>query len=250
MNEQSNNPFNLPTERIDLPSKGLLYPRENPLSQGYVEITYPTAKHEDILTNMNFIKKGVAQENFLKALIVSKIDYKDLLQGDKDALMVAARILAFGKDYSFTRDNVKYTADLTTLEDKPLNEELFKSGVNEFDFYLPTGKLNITVKFLTMRDEEEMEKEEENMKKIFPNFSGDSTIFLRQSIVSINGSKDKGPIHKLSESMLMQDSKALKKFIAENKPGLNMITTVKTDKGEVVEGFRVPFTIDFFWPND
>lgn len=250
MSEHLNNPFNLPTERIDLPSKGLLYPRESILSQGYVEITYPTAKHEDILTNMNFIKKGIAQENFLKALIVSKIDYKDLLQGDKDALMIAARILAFGKDYSFTKNDVKYIADLTMLEDKPLNEELFKSGINEFDFYLPAGKINVTIKFLTMKDEDEMEKEEENMKKIFPNYSGDSTLFLKQSILSVNGSKDKGLINKLSESMLMQDSKALKRFIAENKPGINMVTSVRTDKGEVVEGFRVPFTIDFFWPND
>ncbi len=250
MNYQTNNPFNLPTERIDLPSKGLLYPKENPLSKGFVEITYPTAKHEDILTNINYIDKGIAQEKFLEALIVSDINYKDLLHGDKDAIMIAARILAYGKEYRFKRLNTRYSVDLTQLEEKPLNTDIFKGNTNEFEFFLPIGKVNITFKFLTLKDDETIEKEEEGLKKVFPDYSADSTLFLKQSILSVNGNKDKGYIHSFVDSMLMQDSKAFKKYIFENKPGINMITDVKSDKGEVVEGFRVPITVDFFWPND
>ena len=155
MTDQKNNPYDIPTERIDLPSKGLLYPRESPLHLGYVEITYPTAKHEDILTNINFIQKGIAEEKFLEALIVSQINYRELLIGDKDALMVAARILAFGKDYSFSRGGVKYTADLTKLDNKIIDENALKGGKNEFDFLLPIGKATVTgycIKFKSLKD--------------------------------------------------------------------------------------------------
>ena len=46
-----------PTEVVDLPSKGLLYPKDSSLSSGQIEIKYMTAKEEDILTSANLIKK-------------------------------------------------------------------------------------------------------------------------------------------------------------------------------------------------
>ena len=49
--------FKIPTEQVTLPSKGLLYPKESPLSKGEIEMRYMTAAHEDILTNAN---QGVA----------------------------------------------------------------------------------------------------------------------------------------------------------------------------------------------
>lgn len=249
MNEQNNNPFNIPTERIYLPSEGVLYSPDNPLSEGYVEITYPTAKHEDILTNINYVEKGIAQEKFLEALIVSKINYKDLLQGDKDAIMVAARILGFGKDYSFLRGGTKFTVDLTTLKDKKIGVNVTSKGKNEFDFTLPVGKATITYKYLTLADEDMMDKEEVSMKKIMPSYSGNSTLFLRYSIIAVNGKKDKAEINKLSENMLLQDSKAFKKHYLETRPGIDFVTTAVSDTGEVWEDFRVPITLDFFWPS-
>ena len=89
------NKFKLPTEMVDLPSKGLLYPEGNPLREGKIEIKYMTAKEEDILTNQNYIKQGVVIDKLLQSLIVTKINYDDLLVGDKNAIMVAARILAY-----------------------------------------------------------------------------------------------------------------------------------------------------------
>jgi hypothetical protein len=40
---------------------------------------YMTAKEEDILTNQNYIKKVLVIDKLLKSLIVSKINYDDLL---------------------------------------------------------------------------------------------------------------------------------------------------------------------------
>jgi hypothetical protein len=93
--------FKLPTETIELPSKGLLYPEESELAKGTVEIKYMTAKEEDILTNQSYIKDGIVLDKLMKSLIVTKIDYNDLLIGDKNAIMVASRVLGYGGKYKF-----------------------------------------------------------------------------------------------------------------------------------------------------
>ena len=90
-----------PTEEVTLPSKGLLYPKESPLSKGVIEIKYMTAKEEDILTNQNYIQKGTVIDKLLQSLIVTPIDYNDLLTGDKNAILIAARILGYGAAYEF-----------------------------------------------------------------------------------------------------------------------------------------------------
>src|SRR6056300_1721254 len=94
--------FSLPTETIELPSKGLLYPEGHPLSSGTIEMKYMTAKEEDILTNQNYIRQGLVIDKLLQSLIVTDVDYNDILIGDKNAVMLAARILSYGKDYEFT----------------------------------------------------------------------------------------------------------------------------------------------------
>ena len=94
--------FEFPTEIVELPSKGLLYPKNNPLSSGKIEMKYMTAKEEDILTNQNYIKQGIVLDKLMQSLIVSKINYDDIIVGDKNAIMVASRVLGYGKDYTFT----------------------------------------------------------------------------------------------------------------------------------------------------
>ena len=71
--------FKLPTETIELPSKGLLYPKDSELAKGIIELKYMTAKEEDILTNQSYIKNGTVLDKLMKSLIISKIDYNDLL---------------------------------------------------------------------------------------------------------------------------------------------------------------------------
>ena len=107
--------FKMPTETIELPSKGLLYPESNPLSSGTIEMKYMTAKEEDILTNQSYIKQGIVIDKLVQSLIVSDVNYDDLLIGDKDAILVAARILGYGKDYEFNYMGESYVVDLTTL---------------------------------------------------------------------------------------------------------------------------------------
>ena len=67
--------FRFPTEVIDLPSKGLVYPESSLLSSGTIELKYMSAREEDILTNQNYLEKGIVIDKLLQSLIVSKIDY-------------------------------------------------------------------------------------------------------------------------------------------------------------------------------
>jgi hypothetical protein len=145
--------FNLPTETIELPSKGLLYAEGSELAKGIIEMKYMTAKEEDILTNASYIKNGTVLDKLMKSLIISKINYDDLLVGDKNAIMVASRILGYGSEYTFEHNGETHTIDLSTVENKPLDENLFSSRTNEFTFTLPHSKNTVTFKLLTHKDE-------------------------------------------------------------------------------------------------
>ena len=136
---ESENKF--PTEFIDLPSKGLLYPKDSPLSSGKIEMKYMTAKEEDILTNQNYITRGTVIDKLIKALIVDKsIKYGELLAGDKNVLLVAARILGYGEIYEFEYNGTKQSVDLSKLDNKTIDDTMFEAGKNEFAFTLPTTK--------------------------------------------------------------------------------------------------------------
>jgi hypothetical protein len=148
------NKFKFPTEIVELPSKGLIYPKDNPLSSGKIEMKYMTAKEEDILTNQNYISKGIVLDKLIESLIVSKVDINDIIIGDKNALLIASRVLGYGKDYTFRAYNSNtsqiedFTVDLTTLEDKLLDpNDLIEEGVNEFRYELPHSKTQLLLKF-------------------------------------------------------------------------------------------------------
>ena len=106
--------YKFPTEVVELPSKGYFYFEGHPLSTGKVEVKYMTAKEEDILTSQNLIQQGTVIDTLLKSLIVDKsIDMDDMLIGDKNAIMVAARILGYGKEYAFNYDDKEQSVDLS-----------------------------------------------------------------------------------------------------------------------------------------
>lgn len=246
--------MNVPTQPLDLPSKGLLYPESSPLSSGQVELYLPTAMHEDILTNRNFIQQGVVIDKFLQAIIASKIDYNDLLIGDKNAIMVAARILAYGSNYTFkytsagSKTPEDVTVDLSTLKEKEIKWEEVKKGKNEFDYQLPmSGKL-VTYKINTHKDEMAIEAEVKGLQKVHKNLSSEVTVRLSHSIVAIDGDRDKKLIRDFVKVMPMRDTQDLRKEIALNTPDIIMKFDFTLSTGEVVEGLNIPMTIDFFWP--
>lgn len=244
----------LPTEIVTLPSKGLLYPKESPLSKGEIEMKYMTAKEEDILTNANYIKNGTVLDKLLQALIVTPIDYNELLIGDKNAIMIAARILGYGKDYAFRYVNsdgkeVEATIDLSQIENKPLNESQFQSGVNEFIFTLPHSGNNITFKLLTHGDEQKIDAEIKGMQKVNPNGSFDVTTRLKYIITSVENKHDQKEIRDFVDNYLIaKDARALREYYNQVSPDVNL-TFKPQDESYTGEGIAVPINLNFFWPD-
>ena len=247
--------FKLPTETITLPSKGLLYSKDNPLSKGEVEMSYMSAKHEDILTNVNYIKNGTVIDKLLQELIVSPINYNDLLVGDKDAIMIAARILGYGKDYpiKFYNEQNKveeeYIVDLTSLKEKSVDASLITDGTNEFSFTLPQSQNLVTFKILTHGDEKNMDSELRGLAKIQPDRSFETTTRLKHLITSVEGKRDKKDIREFVDVYLTaQDARALRQYYAQVAPGIDMTIDIEKD-GYTKEGVSMPIGLNFFWPD-
>jgi hypothetical protein len=238
--------FKLPTETVELPSKGLLYPEDSELAKGTIEMKYMTAKEEDILTNQNYIKNGTVLDKLMRSLIMSKINYDELLIGDKNAIMVAARILGYGSEYTFEYGGEEHTVDLTTLEDKPLKEGLFVNRTNEFDFTLPKSQNTITFKLLNHKDEQDIARELEGLKKINKDSSPELSTRLKYMILSVNGERDKKVIRDFVENYLLaQDSRALREYIREIQPDVDLTFFPDGSSDRV----NLPIGLKFFWPD-
>ena len=238
-----------PTEEVTLPSKGLLYPEGSPLKKGVIEMKYMTAREEDILTNQNYIEKGTVIDKLLKSLIVTPINYNDLLLGDKNAILIAARILGYGKDYEFEHNGESHTVDLTTIEDKPLNEELITKGENKFSFTLPTSKVDITFKLLTHGDEKNIEREMKGLKKISKNASSSVSTRMKYVITSVDGDYEKSTIRDFVDNRLLsRDARELRNHIADIQPDIDLTFNYEDKNGDPVK-VAIPIGINFFWPD-
>ena len=235
---------NFPTEIIDLPSKGLVYPEGNPLSEGKIEMKYMTAKEEDILTNQSYIQSGVVLDKLLQALIVSKINYSDLIVGDKNAIMVAARILGYGSDYTFNYGDQEYTVDLSKIDNKPF--EISNKGINEFNFTLPSTGVKIAYKILTHGDEQKIQAELDGLKKLNKNSSAELSTRLKYMITSVGGERDPKTIREFVDTnLLARDSRELRKHIKDTQPDVDL-TFFPDGSNDRVD---IPVGIKFFWPD-
>ena len=238
--------FKLPTEIIDLPSQGKLYPEGHPLKEGKVEMKYMTAREEDILTNQSYIQKGVVLDKLIQSLLVTEFDYQDLLTGDKNALMVAARVLGYGKDYTFVYQGEEHNVDLTSIEAKPIHPDIEKASKNEFEFTLPKTGTQITFQLLTHKIEREIARELEGLQKVNPNSSPEVSTRFKYIITSVNGSREKKDIREFVDNYLLAaDSRELRKHIQKITPDVDLTFFPEPGAGKV----NIPIGLKFFWPD-
>jgi hypothetical protein len=182
----------------------------------------------------------------MKSLIVSKINYDDLLIGDKNAIMVASRILGYGSEYTFEYGGEEYTVDLTTLDNKQLNEELFTSRINDFTFTLPKSKNTITFKLLSHKDEQDINRELEGLKKINKDASPELSTRLKYIITSVGGERDKKIVRDFVDNYLLaQDSRALREYVREIQPDVDLTFFPNGSSDRV----SLPIGLKFFWPD-
>ena len=235
--------FKFPTEEIELPSKGLVYPKDHPLSSGKVEIKYMTAKEEDILTNQSYINKGTVLDKLLQSVIVDKINVDDLVVGDKNAVFVATRILGYGKNYEFTVNNQRQSIDLTEIDNKEFDPKtLIEPNKNEFAFTLPNSEIKITYKILDGKDEKKIAREIKGLKKINKEASPELSTRLKYMILSVDGKDESKDIREFVDNYLLAiDSRAFRDHIKATQPDVDLVAQV--DSGEEV---RVPIGLKFF----
>ena len=241
--------FEFPTETIDLPSKGLVYPEKSPLRSGKIEIKYMTAKEEDILSSQNLIKKGVVLDRLFDSLIVTKgVKQSDLIMGDKNAVMVAARVLAYGPKYEATilHEDQEHDVvfDLGKIDYKPLDPDVNYDG-NNFKFKLPRAGLEVTLRLFTGTEETIAEREITATRKT--GVATSVTSRLRQMITAVGDDKTPSTINKLVTNMLSADSLAIREFYNKIQPDVILEQEVEIG-GDVVK-VNIPLTVRFFWPD-
>ena len=240
-----------PSEVIDLPSKGLVYPKDSPLRSGQVEVKYMTAREEDILTSQNLISKGLVVDKLLESLILTeKVSIDDLVLGDKNAVMVAARILAYGPEYTCevinpnTLEPFTHTFNLTDCPFKTLPEGI---DGNDFEVELPFSKIKVNYKILTGKEEKAITNEIEQIKKIGTQIIPELTTRLRYIITAVDGNTEKSVINNTVQDMLARDSFFLRSELLKISPDIDMTTEVEIG-GETVK-VDIPMTANFFWPS-
>ena len=217
---------------------------------------YMTAKEEDILTNQNYIKNGTVIDKLLQSLIVDTTKIEDLLIGDKNAILVAARILGYGQEYTFkyphpeTGENEEVTIDLTEADDKVIDESKMIEGKNEFEFELPTSKILLTFKLLTQADDKKIEAELKGLKKINKNASPELTTRLKHVIQSVNGDRTVKSIRDfIDNSFLARDARAFRAYLDTVMPDIDLSFDLTFDDGTVIEDVTIPIGVGFFWPD-
>lgn len=249
--------FDVPVEFAKLPSKGVLYPPDHPLSgEIEVELKAMTAKEEDILTNQALLRKGTAINELLKSCLLNKtINPDTLLLGDRNALMIAIRITGYGADYEADvtcehcgeKSNAHF--NLSNLAIKPLLAAPLAPHTNLFSFELPLCKKTVQFKLMTGVDDAAMDAEEAAQKKAGIHQDSFVTRMLYHSIVAFDGVTDREKIRQIVNNLRAGDSQALRKYMVKIRPDVDMTQAFSCDKCGESSEVSIPLGASFFWPD-
>jgi hypothetical protein len=230
---------------VQLPSKGISYDN----NRKSLRVAYLTAADENILTSPNLIESETVIDELLKRKILDKdFNVDDLVEEDRQAILIFLRNTAFGSDYSVTLTDPKTkkefeaNVDLSVLKVKDFN--LVPDANGEFPFFLPVSKKNITFKFLSKKQEKELDS---IRKSAAGGIAPVSTKRLEMMIKSVDGQRDQMAIYQFIQNLPIKDSQEFKKFVSENKPGLELIIEIQAPSGEKVP-VLVDFGVEFFRP--
>jgi len=259
---QSDNSFSfvVPTEFVELPSKGRFYSEGHPLhNQDTIEVKQMTAKEEDLLTSRALLKKGIALERLISSIIVNKaIDPSTLLVGDRNAILISARVSGYGQDYvtkvtcptcSAAQENHFDLNDSTVYSGNDLHEsEATANGDGTFNTLLPRTKIEVTFKLLNGRDERSLLTQMENARK---RKKDENTVTrqLKHFVVAVNGDTEQKNINFVVDNMPTADARHLRSVYKIATPNINLSQVFECTECGHEQDMEVPLTADFFWPD-
>jgi len=238
--------MNQPYDVIPLPSKGRFYPG----NKKSVKVAYLTTADENILTSPNLVESG----DFLEILINRKLlepglRYKDLIPGDRNAIMIWLRATGYGEMYPVTMtdengDEFEHEVNLSSLKTIELTVDPSDDGFYHFE--LPLAKNIVKFKLLTTGDIDELEEIISNTPDGV--ISEEQTLILERQIVDVDGNKDRLFIKNFANSMRILDAQKLRDFVSTITCDIDLQISVRTPGGGSIDTF-LPFTQRFFWPN-
>ena len=223
----------LPTVIINLPSQGKIYPKDHPLESGTIEMRYMTAYDEDILTNASYIREGVVFDKLLDAIITTQVNINDIAEVDKDALIINARILAYGTDYPVivkdpkTGKTIERVVDLSKIKSKQFVLENDENG--EFTYTYSGNEIKFT--YYNVTD------------------SNDASIsgLLKRIITEVNGARSEQDIEQfLRYEFLSSESKKFRQYYKDNTPKLDYNYEFEGEDGSTFTS-TFPVNTDLFW---
>jgi hypothetical protein len=248
--------YDFPTEVISLPSQGLVYPESNPLSSGQIEIKYMTAREEEILASQNLIKKGIVLDKLFESIIVdSKINVDDILIGDKNAIMLATRILGYGPEYNIELMNdmdekESVVVDLSKVQVKEVDTTLLNRE-NRYKFTTSNGNV-LEYRLLTHGDEKKIDADIKALQRLNKGGSGSElTTRYRYMIVSVNGKTDTASITQfINNQFLTRDTKLFRETLKALQPDIKMEFEYEDPQTGEMEVRSIPMGVGFFWPSE
>ena len=250
--------WEVPVEAIPLPTRGAIYNPDSTLyNRDVLHIKSMTAREEDILASPAFQKEGTSLTHLFQSCLTDKsINSDDMVMGDRMALMIGIRVTGYGPDYRVSSScqtcNTKndFSIDLSSLPIKRLKIDPVKPGENKFEFILPVTKKKVIFKYVTEKENRERSVASKNMQKALgTNVTNTVTSFLENSIVSVDGTTDRAKIRHFVLNMPAFDSKALRNFITENEPGMDMTCSFVCKSCGGTNETMMPVTSEFFWPS-
>ena len=252
-----NKKYDFPTEVISLPSQGKCYPENHPLASGEVEIKYMTAKEEEILASQNLIKKGVVLDMLFESIIADKsISADDILIGDKNAIVLATRILGYGPEYKieFTGEDgekEQISIDLSKVQTKEVDIEKLNRE-NLYEWVTPTTKSVLKFKMLTHGDEKKIEADVRAMNRLNKGgVSAELTTRYRYIIQSVDGKEDtKSIVDFINNKFLSKDTRAFRNHLLELQPDMDMVFDYDNPISGEKESSPIPMGIGFFYPTE
>ena len=248
--------FVVPTEFVELPSKGLFYPVGHPLhNQTTIEIKQMTAKEEDILTSRSLLKQGVAIDRVIQSVLIDKtIDVASLLVGDKNALVIASRVSGYGNIYTTnvtcpnceTKQEYSFDLNMAHIKHGDSGDAVINNQNGTFSTTLPFSKLNVTFKLLNGYDENRIANNSTTRGNTPDNLI---TTQIRAMLVSVNDNSEPESLNYVAQNLPSRDSAFLRKAYKDSAPNIDLDQHFACSNCEFEGNMEVPLTADFFWPD-
>ncbi len=230
---------------VQLPSQGVHYSN----GRKSLRVAYLTASDENILMSPNLLQSDTVIDELLKRKILDKeLNLEELVDEDRQAILIFLRNTAFGTEYKLdlvdpaTKQSFEGVIDLSVLKTKDF--KLVPDSNGEYEYYLNNVKKKITFKFLSNLQEKELKQIKDTSKDSVAPLN---TKRLEMMIKSVDGNRDQMTIYQFIQNLPIRDSQDFKKFVSENKPGLDLIVEVIAPSGEKVP-VLVDFGVEFFRP--